>query len=467
MKAVSFNNISKNKFGSRKTKSLDSSKFDKDKFNDEMMIHKNKNTDSNSKPYYVYDSKTGNKHYFYNREDAEEYSTSYREKNDLPYKPEVHRNYNDYPTVRDEIKASEDESKQEQYTRLQNSKEITKAGLDTRTGEKATKERLEEQKLINHNRQEAYLSDKGDRDDELPSISEKEYRETSKDYKGKIKGQTYLLDRNKKGETIYYPVKVENKPKYNSKYKIVGKDTNGKKFVKHVDNPSNYNLLNANVYENKDGKYVKVQEVREGVHIDKTKSSKPEYEYEVMGRYGGSPEVVTTETSKSEAEERLKEYRENERGTNFFIHKKKLNECFERQPHGYKQTEKLRVVKDNETLAKQFLLGNEGKTKSMKAKNNKLYSYETPIAEKTGQNEITVANKKYSSTTSKQITILKRVANANNIKVNEKSEINDNKKYKAELKRTEAMRYKSPSKKAVKEAEARQKEYDTPFWKKW
>lgn len=40
-------------------------------------------------------------------------------------------------------------------------------------------------------------------------------------------------------------------------------------------------------------------------------------EYQVHGFYSGSWEEVTVEETRKEARERLKEYRENERGTSF------------------------------------------------------------------------------------------------------------------------------------------------------
>jgi DNA polymerase IIIc chi subunit len=47
-------------------------------------------------------------------------------------------------------------------------------------------------------------------------------------------------------------------------------------------------------------------------------------EFEIQGLYSGQWESVTSEDSRKEARERLKEYRENERGTAFRLVKKRV-----------------------------------------------------------------------------------------------------------------------------------------------
>lgn len=51
---------------------------------------------------------------------------------------------------------------------------------------------------------------------------------------------------------------------------------------------------------------------------------KTEDEYEIQGFYSYGWEVVTTETTRKEAKEQLKCYRENEAGTSFRIVKKRV-----------------------------------------------------------------------------------------------------------------------------------------------
>ena len=51
---------------------------------------------------------------------------------------------------------------------------------------------------------------------------------------------------------------------------------------------------------------------------------KTQDEYEILGLYSGQWEVVTTEDTRKEARERLKEYRENERGTAFTLKKRRV-----------------------------------------------------------------------------------------------------------------------------------------------
>ena len=50
-------------------------------------------------------------------------------------------------------------------------------------------------------------------------------------------------------------------------------------------------------------------------------------EFQIQGNYGYGFEEVTSETTLAEARQRLKEYRDNERGISFKIVKKRVKKC--------------------------------------------------------------------------------------------------------------------------------------------
>lgn len=58
---------------------------------------------------------------------------------------------------------------------------------------------------------------------------------------------------------------------------------------------------------------------------------KTEDEYQIQGYYSGQWEMVTTETTWSEAKQQLKCYRENETGTAFRIVKKRIKKHLDKE----------------------------------------------------------------------------------------------------------------------------------------
>ena len=50
-------------------------------------------------------------------------------------------------------------------------------------------------------------------------------------------------------------------------------------------------------------------------------------EFQIQGNYGYGFEEVASETTLTEAKQRLKEYRDNERGISFKIVKKRVKKC--------------------------------------------------------------------------------------------------------------------------------------------
>jgi hypothetical protein len=83
---------------------------------------------------------------------------------------------------------------------------------------------------------------------------------------------------------------------------------------------------------------------------------------------------------------------------------------------GFRQNERL-PHKSNTGVSEDFILGHDSKSNSMVSRNGILYSYDTPIAMKTGEREITITNKKYSTTTSRQVSQLKSKAERDGYRV--------------------------------------------------
>jgi|GEM_PF-4011350 len=92
--------------------------------------------------------------------------------------------------------------------------------------------------------------------------------------------------------------------------------------------------LNKNIPTDKDGIYEttismkvlirKINSLNHALNSDyKTIPSFDRFEYEIQGNYGKGFEMVCSESTKTEALERLKEYRENEPQYNFRIKKVK------------------------------------------------------------------------------------------------------------------------------------------------